>query len=86
MIVHSKILKWGNGLALRLAGVVREIPHFKEGMAVDILVSEEGLTIKKSEVQKKKCFPFTEAQLLKGLSPKLAHADLLAKPLKKEME
>ena len=31
MRVHAKIQKWGNGLALRVSGVMRDIPHFRKG-------------------------------------------------------
>lgn len=85
MIVHTKIQKWGNGLALRIAGVIREIPHFKEGTEVDIEVTKTGFTVKKTKKAQKK-LPFSEAQLLKGLSPQLAHADLLTPLLPKEFE
>lgn len=83
MKVEAKIQKWGNGLALRVAGVMRDIPHFKAGTVVDVEVSEEGLIIKKH--RQKKTLPFNEIELLKGLTPELAHADLLASPLDIEM-
>jgi len=84
MIVHAKIQKWGNGLALRVGGVMREIPHFKEGTEVDIEVTNEGFIVTKS--QKIKKFPFKESDLLKGLNPQTAHADLLASIQPKEIE
>jgi antitoxin MazE len=76
MTLHAKIQKWGNGLALRISGAMREIPHFKEGTEVDIEVTVAGFTVTKSK--KKKPFPFKESDLLKGLSARTAHADLLA--------
>jgi len=82
MKIHAKIQKWGNGLALRIGGAVREIPQFKEGSEVDIEVSEEGFTVTKST----KKFPFKEIDLLRGLTPKTAHADLLAKLQPNELE
>ena len=84
MKVHSKIQKWGNGLALRVGGIMREIPHFKEGTEVEVEVTEEGFTVTKSK--KRKPFPFTESDLLEGLSPDTAHADLLASPLSQEVD
>jgi antitoxin MazE len=30
MTLHAKIQKWGNGLALRISGAMREIPHLKK--------------------------------------------------------
>ena len=85
MKVEAKIQKWGNGLALRVSGVLRDIPHFKEGTVVEIDVNEDGFVLKKCSGQKKTPFPFTEEQLLEDLTPGLAHADLLAKPTPKEM-
>jgi antitoxin MazE len=84
MKLHTKIQKWGNGLALRISGVLREIPHFTEGTEVDIEVTETGFRVTKS--QRKNLFPFKEADLLKGLSSEKAHEDLLASPLPHEIE
>lgn len=78
MKVHSKIQKWGNGLALRIAGIIREIPHLKEGTEVDIEVHEHGFTVTKSN--KTKRFPFKESDLIKGLDAQTAHVDILANP------
>lgn len=83
MIIHSKIQKWGNSLALRIGGVIREIPHFKEGTEVDIEISETGFTVTKSK--KKPHFPFKESDLVNDLSAHTAHADLLAIPTDKEL-
>ncbi|MGQ3888605.1 AbrB/MazE/SpoVT family DNA-binding domain-containing protein [Legionella sp. CNM-1927-20] len=84
MKIHTKIQKWGNGLALRISGPMREIPHFKEGTEVDVEITEEGFTVVKST--KRKHFPFKEADLIKGLSAETAHADLLATLNPKEVE
>jgi antitoxin MazE len=84
MTLHAKIQKWGNGLALRIGGAMREIPHLKEGTEVDIEVTEEGFTVTKSK--KRKLFPFKESDLLEGLSAQTAHADLLASLSPNEIE
>lgn len=86
MKVHTKIQRWGNGLALRISGSLREIPQLKDGTEVDVEVTEEGFTLKKSLTHSKKKFPYTENELLKDLSAKKAHADLLTNPLPHEME
>ncbi len=82
---QARIQKWGNGLALRIAGAMRDIPHFQEGTAVDIDITEEGFTVKKV-VSNKKLFPFSESSLIEGLTNELAHADLLTAPLMRELE
>lgn len=49
MKVYAKIQKWGNGLALRVGGIMREMPHFKEGTEVEVDVTEEGFSVTKSK-------------------------------------
>ena len=85
MKVEAKIQKWGNGLALRVAGLMRDIPHFEEGTKVVVDINEFGFVVVKQEVSKKNLLPFSEAQLLNGLTPELAHAELIASPLESEL-
>lgn len=85
MKTHTRIQKWGNGLALRVAGAMRDIPHFQEGSEVDVEITEDGFTVTKS-LSKKKLFPFSEAQLLQGLTPETAHVHLLTDLLNSEFE
>ena len=84
MKVEAKIQKWGNGLALRVAGVMRDIPSFENGTIVDVDISEDGFIVKKQSP--KKLFPFSESEMLADLTPETAHADLLAEPLDSEVE
>ena len=77
MLIHAKIQKWGNSLALRITGPIRSIPRFEAGMRVDIEVTERGLLIKPSR-QSHLELPFTEEELLRGMTPKNAHADEIA--------
>ena len=76
MLVHAHIQKWGNSLALRITGPVRAIPNFKAGMEVDIQVCE-GIQVRPAH-QQRFALPFSEADLLKGLTPHKAHADEVA--------
>ena len=78
MKLQTKIQKWGNGLALRVAGAMREIPDFREGTPVEIEVSKDGFSVKKMETASFMKLPFSEADLLSGITPALAHADELA--------
>lgn len=86
MIIHTKIQKWGNGLALRVSGSMRDIPHFEEGTEVEVEIFEEGFSVKKSSLKLNKLFPYTESQLLEGLTRETSHADALANPLSNELE
>jgi len=78
-IVHAKIQKWGNGLALRVAGIMRDIPKFQSDTPVDVEVFNDGFTVRMAQPQRKAWqLPYTEAELLDGLSVINAHADELA--------
>lgn len=83
--VHAKIQKWGNGLALRVGGLMREIPQLEEGADVDVEIFEDGFTVKKAKPKTKVKFPFTEKELLNGITPSTAHADELAALSAKEL-
>lgn len=86
-IVHTKIQKWGNGLALRVAGLMRDIPKFEKNTDVDVEVFEDGFTVRKAKPGKKGfVFPVKEKELLKDLTPETAHADSLADLSVKEIE
>lgn len=77
LAIETKIQKWGNGLGLRVSGIIRDIPHFEENTPVTVEVTEAGFTVKKTQ-QPTQALPFTEAQLLEGLNPSSAHSDLIA--------
>jgi len=85
MKIHTTIQKWGNSLAIRITGPLKTIPHFVANMPVEIEVSKKGLTIHPIS-QKKKRLLFNETQLLKGLTPKKAHADEIANIHHQELE
>lgn len=76
--MQLKIQKWGNGLALRVSGLMREIPQLEEGAAVDVEIFEDGFTVKKIKPRSKILFPFSEKELLEGITAASAHADALA--------
>jgi antitoxin MazE len=85
MLVHAKIQKWGNGLALRVSGAIRDIPQFQEGSEVDIEVSEAGFQVVKTIAPKHTKLLFKEAELLRDLDPKKGHADLVPTLLASEI-
>ncbi|MDZ7922880.1 MAG: hypothetical protein U5M23_02225 [Marinagarivorans sp.] len=86
-IVQAKIQKWGNGLALRVAGLIRDIPQFEQDAAVEVEVFKDGFTVRKSKPKKQGfTFPIKEKDLLKGITPNLAHADSLAEVRLKDIE
>lgn len=81
MQVETEIKKWGNSLALRVSGIMAEMPQFKPGTKVTVDVSGEGLVVRRASGQAGKYqFPFSESELLDGMTPESAHADAWAKP------
>ncbi len=78
MHVHAKIQKWGNGLGLRVSGVMRDVPGFHVGAEIDVDVTEQGLTIRKVMPQHFSAVRYTEEQLLADLDRVTAHSELLA--------
>jgi antitoxin MazE len=85
MKVQTKIQKWGNGLGLRVSGVLRDIPQLQAGAKVEVEVTQDGFIVKKTEETKHNLsLPYTEAQLLAGFSKQDNWDDLLVKPLPSE--
>ena len=81
--MRTKVQCWGNSLAIRLTGPARTVPHFSENMFVDLEISEEGIHIRPEKKSLTKLL-LTEAQLLQGMTPDLAHADELISPVHQE--
>ena len=81
MQIETEIKKWGNSLALRLSGIMAELPQFQSGTRVTVDVSPEGLVVRRAAGRAGKYqFPYSESELLDGITPSTAHADALAEP------
>lgn len=74
--IDTKIQKWGNGLGLRVSGLMRDIPHFEQDTPVRVEISEDGFTVKKTKPTFTS-LPFSEEDLLASLNPHTAHSDLI---------
>ena len=85
MNVQAKIKKWGNSLALRLSGPMVALPHFEENMLVNVHITDEGIEVKPIKSAQKRALPFSEEDLLEGITAKRAHADELIKLTKREL-
>ncbi|UQB42259.1 hypothetical protein JX580_11490 [Thiomicrospira microaerophila] len=81
--IDTKIQKWGNGLGLRVSGLMRDIPHFEQNTPVRVEISEDGFTVKKVQPTLA-TLPFTEEQLLVSLNPNTVHSDLVSATLDSE--
>jgi antitoxin MazE len=46
MQIETEVKKWGNSLALRITGIMAELPGFREGTKVVVDVSEDGTVVK----------------------------------------
>ena len=79
MKVETEIKKWANSLALRVTGVMAALPEFEVGTKVVVDVTDEGFMVKPATGSKDRFqFPYSESELLAGMTPELAHADELA--------
>jgi antitoxin MazE len=87
MKIESEIKKWGNSLALRITGVMADLPRFSAGTKVEVEVTKDSLVIKRAvKPRRKLILPYNEKELIAGLTPKKAHADLLPALIQREIE
>lgn len=86
MHVETEIKRWGNSLALRVSGIMAELPGFSAGTRVSVEVTEEGLVVKpiRDEVRES-VLPYSEKELLANLTPEGAHADEAVELLPEEL-
>jgi antitoxin MazE len=81
MQIETEVKKWGNSLALRITGIMAELPGFSEGTRVVVDVSEDGIVVKRlARKQHNFRFPYSESDLLSDLTAESIHADELAQP------
>ena len=86
MRVETEIKKWGNSLALRVTGVMAELPQFEPGTRVTVDIDSEGFTVRRAAGSVRSFrFPESESTLLAGMRAENAHADLLADPSGREL-
>ena len=85
--IETEIKKWGNSLALRVTGIMADMPQFQAGTRVTVDVSCEGLVVKPAVGRLGIFrFPYSESALLAGITPDKAHADVLANPTAFEVD
>ena len=78
MKIETQLKKWGNSLALRVTGVMAELPEFHDGSKVTLEVTEEGFTVRPAKEERRHLLPCSEEELLADMSPDNSHADELA--------
>lgn len=79
MNIDTEVKKWGNSLALRINTVTAEALNLHQGSKVRYEILPEGLLIKPIDTtEKKPKWPYSEEQLLDGITENTAHTDELA--------
>lgn len=81
---EGTVQTWGNSLGLRITRPMQKKAGIHQGDAVRIEATAEGLVIRPIKRQENKKYPYTEAELLKGLTAHFAHADELPNVLERE--
>jgi antitoxin MazE len=69
----SKLAKWGNSLGFRIPREAVELLKLTEGVSVKVRVKNDTITISRDKSRKK----WTEAELLKGVTPEICGPDLI---------
>lgn len=84
--MQTVINKWGNSAAVRIPSRVLSEVGLSLSSAVTITAQDGRIIIEPADVEYSKLrLPYSEAQILEGLTPYDAHADELAVPLSIEM-
>ncbi len=69
----SKVSRWGNSLGLRIPQEGVDQLHLKDGQTVKVQIKGDTITIKRTKPRKK----WTEAELLKGVTPEMCGPELI---------
>lgn len=83
--LDTTIRPWGNSLGLRITRTLSELARLERGTVVTVEGVDGGLLVKPKPVERKaSALPFSEAELVAGLTPAHAHADELPTVLPSE--
>ena len=75
---EGTIQPWGNSLGLRITRPMADLAHLTKGSKVEIEITEEGMIVKPTTKRRISLeFPYSEAELVRSLTPSKAHADEL---------
>ena len=72
--MRSEVKKWGNSLAVRLPRDLARTLHLSEGSALELEVVGDTLVLRASLPQRRHRLTYEE--LLEGLTPQTAHAEV----------
>lgn len=82
---EGTVQPWGNSLGIRITRAMSEMAHIGRGDNVSIEITENGMVISRKKAVKPIKLPYTEADLLAGMTPYKAHADGLPSMLDHEV-
>lgn len=82
---EATIQPWGNSLGLRITRPMCQLAHLGRGDKVTVEVTDKGLSIRRKNDRKRLGFPFSESDLLEGLTPHTAHTEELPVLLNSEI-
>ncbi len=83
---EGTIQAWGNSLGVRITQPMSHLSDLGRGDRVAIEIIKDGLIIKRKKPRAEKLLPYSEEELVAGLTPHTAHADELPTILPSEME
>ena len=82
---EATIQPWGNGLGLRITRPMCDLAHLGRGDKVLVEVDENGLTVRRLMPGRGLELPFSEADLIEGMTPYSAHTDEVVRLLPSEI-
>jgi len=77
MTFIGTVQPWGNSLGLRITRPMSELSNIRRGDTVSVEITDSGMVITRQATLDQPKLPYTEAQLIAGMTPYLAHADEL---------
>lgn len=83
---EGKVQSWGNSLGLRINRTISELTGLRKGTLVSIGVTEDAVVVRRKPPESYAGRRYTEAELLKGMTPHTAHADEVPELLAGEAE
>ena len=77
----GKVSRWGNSLGVRIPQEAVEQLHLKDGESVNFEFADGAITIRRAKPRRK----YTEAELLKGVTPSNCGPDLVPDSVGREI-
>ena len=82
---EGTIQPWGNSLGLRITKTIGNLAHLAKVTKVVVEITKGGLMVRPMKWAARLTLPYTEKDLIAGLTPHKAHADELPQPLASEL-